>query len=312
MDQHIRTPYVQNYNLNVQQQLASGVVLQIGYIGSAGRKLFRYRDVNQSVGGGPVPYPDFVYINQFESTARSRYNALQTSLRIREWRGFTSTMNYTLSKSMDTASDGQDYVPNASQPDDSRHPEAEWAPSNFDTRHRFSWFFTWALRPATGHASLTSGWSLNGVVTLASGQPINVNYLFEDDFNGGGEYFGRPDLVGDPFAGTGGPDKFLNLTAFAAPCTPSGDGGCDGGQHFGNLPRNAYYGPSFKNVDLSLVKNMKFRERLNLEFRFEGYDIMNHPNFSDPNTTVTSSAFGTVTGQAGLSREFQGAVRLSF
>ena len=73
VDQRIRTPYIQNYNLNIQQQLASGVVLQIGYIGSAGRKLFRYRDVNQSVGGGPVPYPDFVYINQFESTANSNY-----------------------------------------------------------------------------------------------------------------------------------------------------------------------------------------------------------------------------------------------
>jgi hypothetical protein len=79
VDQHIRTPYVQNYNLNIQQQLAAGVVLQIGYIGSAGRKLFRYRDVNQS-GGGPIPYPDFVYINQFESTANSNYNGLQTTL----------------------------------------------------------------------------------------------------------------------------------------------------------------------------------------------------------------------------------------
>ena len=51
-------------------------------------------------------------------------------------------MNYTLSKSTDTASDGQDYVPNASQPDDSTHPDREWAPSNFDQRHRFTWYFT--------------------------------------------------------------------------------------------------------------------------------------------------------------------------
>ena len=51
----------------------------------------------------------------------------------------TSTVNYTLGKSMDNASDGQDYVPNASQPDDSRNPDAEWAPSNFDARHRFTW-----------------------------------------------------------------------------------------------------------------------------------------------------------------------------
>jgi hypothetical protein len=62
----------------------------------------------------------------------------------------------------------------------------------------------------------------------------------------------------------------------------------------------------------SLFKRFPLKERKNLEFRFEGYDIMNHPNFSDPNTTVTSSAFGTVTGQAGLSREFQGALKLTF
>ena len=62
----------------------------------------------------------------------------------------------------------------------------------------------------------------------------------------------------------------------------------------------------------SLVKHFAIRERARLEFRFEGYDILNHPNFSDPNTTVTSLAFGTVTSQAGLSREFQGALRLTF
>ena len=66
---------------------------------------------------------------------------------MREWKGLTSTVNYTLSKSMDTASDGQDYVPNASQPDDSTNPEAEWAPSNFDARHRFTWYFTWNITP---------------------------------------------------------------------------------------------------------------------------------------------------------------------
>jgi len=64
--------------------------------------------------------------------------------------------------------------------------------------------------------------------------------------------------------------------------------------------------------NLSLIKQFKIKERAKLEFRFEGYDIMNHPNFSDPNTTVTSSAFGTINSQAGLSREFQGALRLSF
>src|SRR5206468_6487883 len=185
---------------------------QVGYVGSLGRALFRYRDINQlDPATAAAPFPDFVYINHFESTARSRYNSLQASLRVRGWHGLTSTVNYTLSKSMDTASDGQDFVPNATQPDDSRNPEAEWAPSNFDARHRFTCFFTWDITPVSGNA-LRSGWSVNGVVTLASGQPININYLFEGDFNGSGEYFGRPDLVGDPFSGTGGREKFLSLT----------------------------------------------------------------------------------------------------
>ena len=284
VDRELKTPYVQVYNVNFQQELTSNAAVQVGYVGSLGRALFRYRDINQlDPATGTAPFPDFIYINHFESTARSRYNSLQASLRLRGWRGVTSTVNYTLSKSMDTASDGQDYVPNATQPDDSRNPEAEWAPSNFDTRHRFTWYFTWDITPPSGGSALTSGWALNGVVTLASGQPININYLFEDDFNGSGEFFGRPDLVGDPFEGTdGGPDRFLNLSAFAAPCTPNGEGGCAGGQHFGNLPRNAYYGPGFQNIDLSLVKNTALTGRATLQVRLDVFNVFNHPNFSNP------------------------------
>jgi hypothetical protein len=282
VDKHLRTPFVQIYNVNLQEELGSRGAFQIGYVGSLGKSLFRYRDINQLEPSGDAPYPDFVYINQFESTAHSRFNSLQASLRVRDWHGLTSTVNYTLSKSMDTASDGQDFVPNATQPDDSRNPEAEWAPSNFDARHRFTWFFTWDITPVTGGNALKSGWSVNGVVTLSSGQPVNINYLFEDDYNGSGEYFGRPDLVGDPFSGTGGPERFLNLVAFAAPCAPNGEGGCAGGQHFGNLPRNAYYGPSYKNVDLSLVKNTDLGGRARLQVRLDTFNLFNHANFSNP------------------------------
>ena len=282
VDKGLRTPYMQIYNVNFQQELGRQAALQVGYVGSLGRSLFRYVDINQLLPDGSAPYPDFVYINHFESTAHSRYNSLQASLKVRQWHGLTSTVNYTLSKSMDTASDGQDYVPNASQPDDSRNPEAEWAPSNFDVRHKFSWYFTWNIPTDANAGRLTSGWSVNGVVTLSSGQPINLNYLFEDDYNGSGEYFGRPDLVGDPFAGTDSPTKFLNLSAFAAPCTPNGEGGCAGGQHFGNLPRNAFYGPDFRNVDLSIVKNTAMGGRATLQLRCDIFNVFNRANFSNP------------------------------
>ncbi len=283
VDQNIRTPYVQNYNLNVQQQLASGVVLQIGYIGSAGRKLFRYRDVNQSIGGGPVPYPDFVYINQFESTANSNYNGLQTSLRVRT-HGLTSNVNYAWSHSIDTASDGQDFVPNASQPDNSFNARSERASSNFDTRHRFSLNFIYELPRANHHQLFLSGWMLNGILSMQSGQPVNVNYLFEGDFNGSGEYFGRPDLVGDAKAGRHLPNTFLNAAAFAVPCTWDGAAGScvPGTQHFGNLGRNAFTGPSFKQFDFSVAKNTRLREGLSMQWRVDFFNVLNHPNFSNP------------------------------
>jgi len=282
VDQELSTPYVQNFNINVQQQLSPNIALQVGYVGSTGRKLFRYRDINQLRPDGTAQFPAFVYVNQFESSASSHYDSLQTSLQIRGFRGLTSTLNYTWGHSIDNASDGQDYVPNASQPDNSFDPGRERASSNFDTRHRLQWFWTYEL-PKT-QFWLTSGWLLNGVLTHSTGQPVNVNYLFEGDFNGSGEFFGRPDLIGDPFAGTRTPDRFLNLAAFAAPCTwDSVAGDCvPGTQHFGNLGRNAFRGPDYTNLDLSIAKNTRLGERVNMQIRADFFNVLNHPNFSNP------------------------------
>jgi hypothetical protein len=281
VDPNLKTPRIQNYNINLQQQLGRHAVLQIGYVGSQGRNLFRFRDINQATPSAPSPFPNYEFINQFESSASSHYNALQTSLRLLGWRGVTSTMNYTLSKSVDNASDGQDQVPNASQPDDSTHPQNEMGPSNFDSRHRFTWYFTWEIPHQGG--GLLSGWSVNGIATYASGMPFNpVFYFTGPNFNGSGEFFGRGDIVGDPYAGTGGPSNFLNLSAFQAPCTPNGSGGCNGGQHFGNQTRNSFYGPSYKNFDLSIVKNTKVGGRATLQLRVDIFNVFNHPNFSNP------------------------------
>jgi len=106
--------------------------------------------------------------------------------------------------------------------------------------------------------------------------------LFNEDFNGSGEFYGRPDLVGDPWEGTSAPDRFLNLAAFQAPCTPNNEGGCAGGQHFGNLPRNAFYGPGYSNLDLSLSKTTPLRGRFSLELRLDVFNVLNHPNFTNP------------------------------
>jgi hypothetical protein len=299
VDRNIRTPYVQNYNLNIQQELFKNAVLQVGYVGSNGTKLFRYRDINQppnpAVSTARVfdkgPFAPsggtFFYVNQIETTAHSNYNALQASLTIRDRRGVSSSVNYTWSHSIDNASDGQDYVANATQPDNSHRADLEKANSNFDNRHRFVWTFSYDL-PALWkrYPRIGSGWQLNGVLTLRTGNPFNVNFF--DDYNGTGEFFPRPDLVGNPYAGTRAPDNFLNLSAFAVPCTLNGSGDSSaascipGTQHFGSLGRNSLRGPGYRDFDMSLVKTTAITEKVRLQFRAEAFNLFNHPNFSSP------------------------------
>lgn len=282
---NLRTPYIQNYNLNIEHEIANGVGVEVGYVGSQGRKLARFVDLNQvNPATGTVAYPSLEYVNQFQSSAASNYNGLQMSLKLRDFHGFNSTVNYTYSHSIDNASDGQDYVPNASQPDNSFNPAAERANSNFDMRNSFKWYWSYDVPKNNLLPWLTNGWNVSGVLTLNDGQPYNINWLFEGDFNGSGEYFGRPDLVGNPFAGTSAPFNYVNLSAFAVPCTyDASSGGCVAGtQHFGNLPRNAFVGPSYKDFDFSLGRSFKLHESMALRFQADFFNLFNHPNFTNP------------------------------
>jgi len=299
VDPNLRTPYVQNYNLNIQRELFRNGVLEVGYVGSHGTKLFRYRDINQPANpsvssarpfdNGPFAPSGgtLFYVNQLETTAFSNYNALQTSFSVRDRRGFSTQINYTWSHSIDNASDGQDYVANATQPDNSYRTDLEKANSNFDNRHRFVVTASYAIpNLSKSHPRLGKGWQLNTIVTLRSGNPFHLT-LF-DDYNNTGEFFPRPDLVGDPYAGTSAPDRFINLSAFKVPCTldPTGDGSAGscipGTWHFGSLGRNALRGPGYRNVDFSVFKDTNITEKLRIQLRAEVFNIFNHPNFSNP------------------------------
>jgi hypothetical protein len=325
-DRNIRTPYIENYNLNIQQQFSNKVVLQVGYVGSQGHRLLRFFDINQpsqatitsedianaiatpgcTQAGVPVAGPNCIldvavdrsygfpngafYIFQQNSTGRSNYNSLQTSLRVNNYHGFMSIVNYVWSKSLDNSSDGEDFVVNAAQPQDSNSPEREYARSNFNIPHRFVWIAGYQLPNMIGSwPRLASGWGVDSTITLQSGQPFTLNYNFEDDFSGGGDGFDRPDVVGPITYAKRNPYNYLQLSSFAMPCTqgsfPLSGFASDcvpGTRHYGNLGRNSLDGPTFKQWDLAIYKNTTITERLVLQLRADFFNILNHPNFANP------------------------------
>ncbi len=317
VDRNLRNPYVYNFNLNVQQELFKNTVLQIGYVGSSGHKLLRLRDINQPTHAeitredlacncildGAVnrnfttplsaiaPNAPFI-INQLESSAVSHYHSLQTSLTQQNFHGWTSQISYTWSHSIDTASDSQDYVPNAAESQDGTNTRAEKGPSNFDLRNRFVWSSTYAVPKWESWGRFGEGWMLSGVLTIASGHPFSMNYNGIDDYSGAGSFVDRPDVVGPLQYNQNDPTQYLNLNSFAIPCTPlpASAGGTGfafdtctpGTRHFGTLGRNALIGPNYRNFDLAVSKLTSITERFKLLLRMDAYNLVNHPNFANP------------------------------
>ncbi len=120
--------------------------------------------VIQLLASGPLsalglPY---YYVLNFQSSALSNYNSLQVRLNVRDLHGFTSTVNYTYSHSIDTASDGQDYAPFQSQPDNSFNVRNDRSNSGFDVRQRFSWLWNYSIPGGHTMPWLTGGWSVSG------------------------------------------------------------------------------------------------------------------------------------------------------
>jgi hypothetical protein len=321
VDPHIRTPYMENYNINIQQQLTSKSVLQIGYVGSQGHRLFRFYDLNQPTNAAvtaadcpfgvatcattgsiqdfsvPRPFGDAgvgaFYIYQEKSAGKSNYNSLQVSYKVNGWHGITSAVNYVYSKSLDNSSDLEDFVPNAGQPQDSNNPQLEYGPSNFNVPNRFTWVFAYEFPKQGGSMqSLKNGWGIESTVTLQSGQPFEFNYNCEDDYSGGAECFDRPDVVGPISYHKSTPSDYIDLTSFAMPCNittaadaaPSGlASDCiPGTRHYGDLGRNSLVGPTYKQWDFALYKDTSINERVKAQFRAEFFNILNHPNFSNP------------------------------
>jgi len=319
-DRNLRTSYTQHWNLSVQQQIGRSTVAELAYVGAKGTKLLTSRDINQPPARTLQPNlprnPLFGEITQQESSGASNYHSLQASIQQRLAFGLSLLGSYTFGKSIDNASGVFSSTGDPNYPQNSFNLAAERGRSGFDVRQRFSLSYSYELPIGRGHNlhaensalnEMLSGWQTFGVITLQTGRPFTVALLPEfDNSNTGISNLGflgndRPNLVGQAKLDNPTPDRWFNTAAFAFP--PFGN--------FGNSGRNIVDGPSFKNVNFSLVKNTAIKEKLTVQFRTEFFNLFNHPNFGLPDNFAGSPSFGRVLS-AESPRHIQFGLKLLF
>src|ERR1035437_152247 len=326
VDPKLKPTYVQSWNLNLEQELMSAMVLQIGYVGSKGTHIYGLPDVNMpppSLNQGNTtaeqvarPYysqfPQFGQINTISSIDNSSYNSLQFQLKTKNYHGLTTQFAYTWAHAIDEASETMDFFGTSGfVPKDSRNPKLNRGNSEYDVPQAISASYIYQLPAFThkgGMGYLVNQWQLSGVVSWHDSMYLPV--LTYDDISGTGELHDVPNCVGP---------LVTQLKNFKIPYVVSGYAEPSPGT-FGNCARNSLPAPWLTQWDFSVAKWFPISERVKLQFRADGFNFLNHTNFGNP-----GSSFGaeTVTGTAdsvnndshfgeGAQRQFQLNLKLVF
>jgi hypothetical protein len=306
VSQKLRPGYLENFNVNLQQSLGNNLLMQIGYVGSEGRRLRALLDINQAaLGSGGAnsarpffsQYPNYGVINQIQSIGTSNYSALQASLRLAGWHGITSQLAYTWAHSMDEIS--QIYLFN---PQNSLCFKCEYGNADFDVRNTFTSYISYPIpAPEHGPKLLTNGWMLNGLLSFHGGQPFTI-FSSNGGGSGTGEFAERANKnpLASPYSGvshsvqgtaaSGYYVSWINPAAY----TPSANGA------FGDSHRNDLHGPGYSDVDFSVFKNTKIGERVTAQFRVEMFNLFNRLNLAAPGdgfcTDSSTCAIATTIG----------------
>jgi len=169
----------------------------------------------------------------------------------------------------------------------------------------------WLTASSGAGKALAAGWTINSIVTMQSGFPFTPQLSYNPSNNGDTRNPVRP-FVNPAFTGPvilGSPNEWFNPNAFLAPPASSG--------FYGNLGRDTLIGPGLATWDLSFLKNTPIRERLNLQFRAELFNLLNRANFNTPNAVVFTSAtsgvsptVGVITSTSTTSRQIQFGLKL--
>ncbi len=245
MDRNLKTPYVWNWNLNVQHAFNNNLSLEVAYVGDHGSRLIGIHDINQVNPNSPAennpgicdhceqngrpfynqfPYLSFIY--QMGNIYRSNYNGLQATFTARNYHGLSMVAGYTYAHALDQVGANWDFGAGLGLPSDSNNFQREYASSDFDMRHRFTLSVTYQIPGKKSFAQMLEGWQLNSIVTISSAQPFGVMDAGTDvsltgEANDRWNFFGNPKdftstTVGIPYFAPGDPSMPAACAAHAA------------------------------------------------------------------------------------------------
>jgi len=327
IDQNLVTAYYEQYSFGAQYELARDFAVEANYVGTLGRKLIGILNRNtydgrRALGSalGIRPNPLINNDNARGNFYNSNYNAFQLTLRKRFSHGLSFNANYTYGKALDELSDVFRTKTGQISATDVQNIRYDYGPADFDVRHRVVASFNYDLPFLNGNRWL-GGWAVNGIFSWNTGSPIGLFDSLRDP-NKDGTRTDRPQfvgasgvlhsIVGKEQIPTGGSTRayvYLDPAQFGVVPVPAGS------WTNSNLGRNAIPGPMFTNMDLGVSKSFKITETSKLRFDANFFDLLNHPNFQNPQGNFSDPAFGqsqSTYGDTGGHRVTQLALRFDF
>jgi hypothetical protein len=312
-----KPPVTFQWNLTAERQLGYGVLLRTGYEASESYHMFDSRDINPSTDGtsatrpmyeGGVGYSGKAIINESNNT--SSYNALVISLEKRMTGNLSFLGGFRWAKCIDVGGSDSSFAINEFT--DPRRPYLDRGICDSDLKYQFKVAAVWQTPSfrSLGFAGreFLGGWSISGILSRHTGFPFSV--LAFGDPNLDGDSFSRANVTGNPNLSGGSTSQkiaeWFNTAAFSEPVDSDGDS-----------PRNFLRGPRFVDLDTALIKSFAipfgpFRDTQKIDFRFEAFNLFNHPNLGQPGDTLSGGAlFGQITS-AQSPRDLQAALKYIF
>ena len=341
--------YTMEYGLSVERNLPAQFVLETGYTGVQGRRLFARTYINTlDPATGLAPLPGYGLIDLKRNDGNSSFNALNVSVNRQFTSGFSFTLQYMYSHAENDGSVGGG---ESNAPQNVNCRKCDWGPSIYDVRNNVVTAAVYELPFGKGKrfassgfaAALLGGWTLSGMNVWHTGHPLDVTLNIDSSYVPDGNANNvRPDVVPgvSVVPANQGVNNWVNPDAFMAPPTDANGNLL----RFGNAGRGLVRAPITWQTDISLSRTIKLTERLAMEFTAQAFNIFNHDQYADPNNlsltynppdathsqgyVTVPAGFGQITSivnfnsysdkfvvdntGSGLPRELQFAVRLNF